>query len=158
MPRFTCRKYRILSSRKWAFKSGCLGSTRDAAKRMMSLRVMLGTCNCSGAALRPLRKFMMQVASKEVVWVSWAMVLRLWNMLLAMTLRMLGSFTSWYSVSAPCAAGAAWAAGAAAAAAWSAAVGLSELTLRLILMVGLPLVVVVWYAVCLVRAQRKYFP
>ena len=43
-------------------------------------------------------------------------------------------------------------------AAWSAAVGLSELTLRLILMVGLPLVVVVWYAVCLVRAQRKYFP
>ena len=57
---------------------------------------------------------MMQVASKEVVWVSWAMVLRLWNMLLAMTLRMLGSFTSWYSVSAPCTAGAAWAAGAAA--------------------------------------------
>lgn len=41
---------------------------------------------------------------------------------------------------------------------WSAAVGLSELTFRLALLVVLPLAVVIWYAVCLVRAQRKYFP
>lgn len=43
-------------------------------------------------------------------------------------------------------------------AAWAAALGVSDLMLRLILMVVLPLAVVIWYAVCLVRAQRKYFP
>lgn len=40
----------------------------------------------------------------------------------------------------------------------AAAIGLDSATFQLIFLVALPLVVVVWFAVCLVRAQRKYFP
>lgn len=40
----------------------------------------------------------------------------------------------------------------------AAAIGLDVAMFQLIFLVALPLAVVIWFAVCLVRAQRKYFP
>ena len=43
-------------------------------------------------------------------------------------------------------------------AAAAAAIGMDLLPFELLYLVALPLAVVIWYAVCVVRAQKKYFP
>ena len=40
----------------------------------------------------------------------------------------------------------------------AAAIGMDLLPFELLFLVALPLAVVIWYAVCVVRAQKKYFP
>ena len=40
----------------------------------------------------------------------------------------------------------------------AASIGLDANVFQLVFLVALPLAVVIWYAVCLVRSQRKYFP
>lgn len=40
----------------------------------------------------------------------------------------------------------------------AAAIGMDVSTFQLLFLVAVPLAVVIWFAVCLARAQRKYFP